>query len=83
MLRMREEYAFVIDRQLKLLRYLDAALGRIEKQSFGVCICCKELIHRNGSKQYRTRNSVLDAKAVETDFQPGEERLSPGKRKYR
>ncbi len=41
---MREEYAIVIDRQLKLLRYLDAALDRIEDGSYGACICCKELI---------------------------------------
>jgi DnaK suppressor protein len=41
---MREEYVIVINRQLKLLEYLDAALERIEDGSYGACICCEELI---------------------------------------
>ena len=40
----REEYAFLIDRQTKLLGYLDAALTRIDEGTYGVCISCQELI---------------------------------------
>ncbi|MBM2842023.1 MAG: TraR/DksA family transcriptional regulator [Bacteroidetes bacterium] len=42
----REEYALLIDRQTKLLGYLEAALRRIDEHRYGVCISCKELIAR-------------------------------------
>jgi len=46
----REEYALLIDRQTKLLGYLDAALRRIDRSRYGVCISCKELIPRERLK---------------------------------
>jgi DnaK suppressor protein len=42
----REEYALLIDRQTKLLGYLEAALQRIEEGRYGLCISCKGLIAR-------------------------------------
>lgn len=42
----REEYALLIDRQLRLLGYLEAVLKRIDEGRFGLCVSCKELIAR-------------------------------------
>ena len=42
----REEYALLIDRQIKLLGYLDAALKRIDEGRYGLCISCQGLIAR-------------------------------------
>ncbi len=72
---MREEYAIVIDRQLKLLKYLDAALERIDTGVMVSAYAVKNSSHNNGSKQYRTRNSALGVKVEEAELLPGKARI--------
>jgi RNA polymerase-binding protein DksA len=42
----REEYALIIDRQMKFLGYLEAALKRIDEKRYGICISCNKRIAR-------------------------------------
>jgi RNA polymerase-binding transcription factor DksA len=42
----REQNAFLMRRQSKLLGYLDAALKRIDESKYGICITCTGLIEK-------------------------------------
>ena len=42
----REHNAFLMNRQTKLLGYLNAALKRIEEGEYGICITCRGLIEK-------------------------------------
>ena len=42
----REQNAFLMNRQSKLLGYLDAALKRIGEGRYGICLTCKGLIEK-------------------------------------
>ena len=81
---MREEYAIVIDRQLRLLKYLDAALERIDKGSYGVCICCKELIAQERLQAVPHTQLCITCKGGGSRTPtPGSRRSSSGKGNYR
>ena len=42
----RQQNAFLMSRQSKLLGYLDAALKRIDEGKYGICTTCRGLIER-------------------------------------